>query len=130
MYWCPFKKEMIYWIIKLIKKSIQPWNFWKPKATVGLLINNLKKKNKKKMNSSLTILEPTMSCKTSLHWGIYLSVLFMLSLTINSGVLAIVFINKELRSTTNKFLIAMMLVCLIGTVTDLPLLIIKNFSCG
>ena len=103
------------------------------KTILFLQIKNKTKMNKTfeiNLNSSLTTVGETMRCKTSVHWGIYLSVLFLLSFTINSGVLALVFSNKELRLTTNKFLIAMMLVCLIGTVTDLPLLIIKNFSCG
>ena len=81
------------------------------------------------MNSSSTTLEETISCRKFFHWGVYLSILFLVSFAVNFGFLVVILKKKEFRRTTNKFLVGMILVCLIGTLSDLPLLIIKSFSC-
>ena len=61
--------------------------------------------------------------------AIYLIILFISSMSIN-GLLAVVFIwFKSLRNPLNAFIFTLNILNLVGTVTELPLVITSNFSC-
>jgi hypothetical protein len=76
------------------------------------------------VNDKLLTYEEFMKCETSVIWGVYGILLMIVCFSLNSTLLAIILLNEELRSTTNQFLIAMLSAALIGSMTDLPLLII------
>ena len=86
------------------------------------------------MNSTLTELYDDQGkserCEKSLFWGIYGIIVFTIGFSLNGSILLNIFYNDELRVSTNKFVIAMVSASLTGCIIDLPLLIIKNFSCG
>lgn len=75
-------------------------------------------------------LNESVYCQTSIQSGVYLILLLVLSVTFNLAILGVLFSNKELRYSTNKFLIALMLVCLLGSMSDLPFTILQSLSCG
>ena len=80
--------------------------------------------------SSTEFFEQGEKCEKSLFWGIYGIIVLMIGFSSNGSILLNIFYNDELRISTNKFLIAMVSASMTGCIIDLPLLIIKNFSCG
>jgi hypothetical protein len=83
------------------------------------------------MNSSLIEFyeEPGEKCEKSLFWGIYGILIFTIGFSSNGSILLNIFYNDELRISTNKFVIAMVSASLVGCIFDIPILIIKSFSC-
>ena len=82
------------------------------------------------VNGEFLAFEQLSKCDTSIIWGVYGIVLMFICFSLNSSLLGIILFNEDLRYTANKFIVAMLSTALIGSVTDLPLLVIKNFSCG
>jgi hypothetical protein len=62
--------------------------------------------------------------------GVYLVIVFILSVTSNAFLLWIYFVTKALRKPTDIYIIALAINNIVGCVVFLPFLIISNFNCG
>jgi hypothetical protein len=61
--------------------------------------------------------------------GIYLIFIFVAGLLLNSILLWIFYEKKELRISLNLFVIAITFNNLVGCLTEIPFVILSNFSC-
>ncbi|RNA19352.1 melanopsin [Brachionus plicatilis] len=61
--------------------------------------------------------------------AVYCLIIFFLSLTANSVLLWILIYFKELRNSMNAFMLALSVCNLIGSLIELPMVVISNFNC-
>ncbi len=61
--------------------------------------------------------------------ALYLLLLMVASLSLNSFLLRTLMRSKKLRQPVNTFVIALIILNLIGSVTELPIAITNNYSC-
>ena len=87
------------------------------------------------MNSSSTIkndpydVNSPVECYKLRIIAFYCIFIFLLSLIANSILLWILIYFKELRNSLNSFMLALTSCNIVGTVIELPMVIISNFSC-
>ena len=68
-------------------------------------------------------------CNKIKHFGVYLTFILITGVSLNSFLLSIFFVKRELRTPLNKFFIAIIVINLIGLVTEIPLVILSSFNC-
>lgn len=61
--------------------------------------------------------------------AVYLIILFLVSIIINSTLLLVIYRNKELRTSFNKFIVTLTILNLAGTLFELPIAILNHFYC-
>lgn len=61
--------------------------------------------------------------------AVYCLIIFLLSLITNSILIWILVFYKELRNSMNTFMLALSICNLIGSLIELPMVIISNFNC-
>ena len=62
--------------------------------------------------------------------AVYCCILFITSILVNSKLLYVFYTTKNLRTSLNRFVIVLTGLDLIGSLIELPFVIISNFSCG
>ncbi|RNA28085.1 melanopsin [Brachionus plicatilis] len=73
--------------------------------------------------------EPTVECYKLQAIAIYCLIIFLLSLIANSVLLWILIYFKELRNSMNAFMLALTVCNLVGSLIEIPMVIISNFNC-
>ncbi len=68
-------------------------------------------------------------CETNKIFGFIAIPLFLLSFALNLSLQVLIYRSRELRSTKNLFLIALLVMNLFHCIIDMPLLIFRIFSC-
>lgn len=68
-------------------------------------------------------------CKRHYVLGSFGAILFTLSFFLNFSLQILILRSKELRTTKNLLLIAMLIMNLLNGIIDIPMLVIKIFSC-
>ncbi len=87
-------------------------------------------KNSSIENFTLPTSIPINDCSSFKMIGVYLIVVFMLSIISNSILIWIFVVTKTLRKPTDILIISLTLNNLMGTVLFLPPIIVSNFTCG
>jgi hypothetical protein len=81
-----------------------------------------------KTTSSLS-LKSEEKCETNKLFGLIAIPLFLSSFVLNFSLQVLIYRSRELRSTKNLFLIALLVMNLVNCIIDMPLLIFRIFSC-
>jgi len=68
-------------------------------------------------------------CETNKIFGFITIALFLSIFVLNFSLQVLIYRSRELRSTKNLFLIALLVMNLFNCIIDLPLLIFRIFSC-
>jgi hypothetical protein len=69
------------------------------------------------------------TCKTHEIIGAVLLMLFLVSMTFNITLLVLIYRSREVKETRNLYLIGVLVLNIINGFIDMPLLILRNFSC-
>ena len=81
-----------------------------------------------KQKENITI-QTINECIKIKFFGIYLTFIFIAGASLNSSLLCVFYMKKELRTPLNKLFIALTVINLIGCVTEIPLVIFSSFNC-
>jgi len=68
-------------------------------------------------------------CETNKIFGFLTIALFLLCFVLNFSLQVLIYRSRELRSTKNLFLIALLVMNLLNGIIDMPLLIYRIFAC-
>jgi hypothetical protein len=79
--------------------------------------------------SSTLSLMSDEKCDTNKLFGFLAIALFLSCFVLNFSLQVLIYRSRELRSTKNLFLIALLVMNLLNCIIDLPLLIFRIFSC-
>jgi len=94
-----------------------------PRQTIGTnqtFLNNIP--------SALSLMSKE-KCETNKIFGFIAIPLFLSSFVLNFSLQVLIYRSRELRSTKNLFLIALLVMNLFHCIIDMPLLIFRIFSC-
>ena len=69
------------------------------------------------------------TCDTHYIAGITITLIFLIGMALNMTLIILVYRSREVRETRNLYFIGLLLVNLINGPFDLPLFILRNFSC-
>jgi hypothetical protein len=90
-------------------------------------IINFEMKNISYEKSPLVLVNDLLALKII---GVYLIILFVLSIVSNVTLLWLFYINKKLRKPTDIYILTLAVNNVFGSVTSLPFIIISNFTSG
>lgn len=85
-------------------------------------------------NSNYTIdwfnIESPVNCIVLKIVAIYFTIILLLSLIFNMLVILVYIRNKHLITPFNSIILSIVVLNLIGSIIELPIMILTNFSCG
>ncbi len=78
----------------------------------------------------MDIVKSPIECLDLFNYGIYFSLLFLASSQLNTFILGMIILQREMRNLKSLFTVALILSNLLACVLDLPHLILNSFSCS
>ena len=69
------------------------------------------------------------TCETHEILGVVILMLFLVSMTFNITLLVLIYRSREVKETRNLYLIGFLFLNIINGSIDMPLMILRNFSC-